>query len=162
MLILKAVGAVAVISSAIFWSSAQKSKDSARLKRLESQIAFVRFIRDKIDRYLAPITEIMRDCDGDILRGVCIGCADSECVDVQSLQILLKSGTYYSDGGEIMDSFLLDLGTSYREGEIAGCDTCIRGLCEVYERLKRELPRERKGRAVLALCLAAGIVIILI
>ena len=162
MLILKAVGAVAVISSAIFWSSAQKSKDSARLKRLESQITFVRFIRDKIDRYLAPITEIMRDCDEEILQGVCIGCADSACVDVQALQILLKSGTYYPDGGEIMDSFLLGLGTSYREGEIAGCDVCIRGLCEVYERLKKDLPRERKGRTVLALCLAAGIVIILI
>ncbi len=162
MIMLKAIGAAVILSSAVFWSAAQKKNDEARLKRLESQISFVRFIRDRIDRYLAPITEIMRECDEEVLRGVCIGCADSECVGVQALRVLLRSGEYYSDGGEIMDCFLGSLGSSYREGEIAGCDVCLRELGEVYEKLGRDLPRERKGRCVLALCLAAGIVIILI
>lgn len=162
MIMLKAIGAVVILSSAVFWSAAQKKNDEARMKRLESQIAFVRFIRDRIDRYLAPITEIMREFDEEVLRGVCIGCTDSECVDVQALRVLLRSGEYYSDGGEIMDGFLGSLGSSYREGEIAGCDVCLRELGAVYEKLGRDLPRERKGRCVLALCLAAGIVIILI
>lgn len=162
MIMLKAIGAAAILSSAVLWSAAQKKRDEARLKRLESQIAFVRFIRDRIDRYLAPITEILRECDGEVLRGVCIGCDESECVDVQALRVLLRSGEYYSDCGEIMDEFLSSLGSSYREGEIAGCDICLRELGAVYEKLERELPRERKGRCVLALCLAAGIVIILI
>ena len=162
MIIAKAVGAVVVLSSAVFWSASQKKKDVERLCRLESQIAFVRFIRDRIDRYLAPITEIMRDCDEGVIRGVCIGCENSECMDVQALRVLLRSGEYYSDGGEIMDSFLSSLGSSYREGEIVGCDICLRELTAIRERLEKELPRERKGRCVLALCLAAGIVIILI
>ena len=162
MIMVKAIGAAIILYSAVFWSAAEKKKDTARLERLESQIAFVRFIRDRIDRYLAPITEIMRDCDEEVLRGVCIGCADAECVDVQGLRVLLHSGEYYSDGGEIMDSFLSSLGSSYREGEIAGCEICLRELTALYEKLEKELPRERKGRCVLALCLAAGIVIILI
>ena len=162
MLIVKVVGAVAILSSAVFWSASQKKKDTERLRRLESQIAFVRFIRDRIDRYLAPITEILRSCDEDVICGICIGCEDSECMDIEALRRLLRSGEYYADGGEIMDSFLSSLGSSYREGEIAGCDICLRELDSIYKRLEKELPRERKGRCVLALCLAAGIVIILI
>ena len=162
MIMVKALGAVAVLSSAVLWSVTQKRTDALRLKRLESQISFVRFIRDRIDRYLAPITEIMRDCDEEVLRGVCIGCEESECIDVQALRLLLRAGEYYPDGGEVMDSFLSSLGSSYREGEIAGCDICLRELCAVYEKLEKDLPRERNGRCVLALCLAAGVVIMLI
>ena len=162
MLIVKVVGSVAILSSAVFWSASQKKKDTERLRRLEAQIAFVRFVRDRIDRYLAPITEILRSCDEGVLRGIRIGCEDSECMDIEALRRLLRSGEYYGDGGEIMDSFLSSLGSSYREGEIAGCDVCLRELDSVYKRLEKELPRERKGRCVLALCLAAGIVIILI
>ena len=162
MFILKAVGSVVVLSSAVLWSASQKKKDTERLRRLEAQIAFVRFVRDRIDRYLAPITEILRECDEGVLCDIRIGCERSECIDIEALRRLLRSGEYYADGGEILDSFLSKLGSSYREGEIAGCDVCLRELNSIYERLQKELPRERKGRCVLALCLAAGIVIILI
>lgn len=162
MFILKAVGSVVVLSSAVLWSASQKKKDAERLRRLEAQIAFVRFVRDRIDRYLAPITEILRECDEGVLCDIRIGCERSECIDIEALRRLLRSGEYYADGGEILDSFLSTLGSSYREGEIAGCDICLRELNSIYERLQKELPRERKGRCVLALCLAAGIVIILI
>ena len=162
MFILKAVGAVVVLSSAVLWSASQKKKDAERLRRLEAQIAFVRFVRDRIDRYLAPITEILRECDEGVLCDIRIGCERSECIDIEALRRLLRSGEYYADGGEILDSFLSTLGSSYREGEIAGCDICLRELNSIYEKFQKELPRERKGRCVLALCLAAGIVIILI
>ncbi len=162
MFILKAIGSVAILSSAVFWSVSQKKRDVERLRRLEAQIAFVRFVRDRIDRYLTPISEILRDCDESVLLGICIGCEESECIDIEALRRLLRSGDFYADGGEIMDSFLSSLGLSYREGELAGCDICLRELNSVYEKLQKELPRERKGRCVLALCLAAGIVIILI
>lgn len=162
MFILKAVGSAVILSSAVLWSAAQKKKDAERLRRLEAQIAFVRFVRDRIDRYLAPITEILRECDEGVLCDIRIGCERSECIDIEALRRLLRSGEYYADGGEILDSFLSTLGSSYREGEIAGCDICLRELNSIYERLQKELPRERKGRCVLALCLAAGIVIILI
>ena len=162
MFILKAVGSVVILSSAVLWSASQKKKDAERLRRLEAQIAFVRFLRDRIDRYLAPITEILRECDEGVLCDIRIGCERSECIDIEALRRLLRSGEYYADGGEVMDSFLSALGSSYREGEIAGCDICLHELNSIYERLQKELPRERKGRCVLALCLAAGIVIILI
>lgn len=162
MFILKAVGSVVILSSAVLWIASQKKKDAERLRRLEAQIAFVRFVRDRIDRYLAPITEILRECDEGVLCDIRIGCERSECIDIEALRRLLRSGEYYADGGEILDSFLSTLGSSYREGEIAGCDICLRELNSIYERLQKELPRERKGRCVLALCLAAGIVIILI
>lgn len=162
MLMLKAVGAAAILSSAVFWSSAQKKRDVERLRRLESQIAFVRFVRDRIDRYLSPISEIIRNCDEEVLRGVSIGCDGDGFIDLNALRTILRSGAYYSDGGETMDAFLASLGTSYRENEIVGCDVCLKELTAVYEKLEKELPRERKSRCVLALCLAAGVVIIFI
>ena len=158
----KAIGSAAILSSAVLWSMAQKKKDLERLARLEAQIAFVRFVRDRIDRYLSPINEILRNCDEKMLRGVCIGCEWSECMDVNAMRLLLRSSTYYSDGGDIMDSFLSSLGSSYRENELAGCEACIKGLNDLYGRLDKLLPLERKSSSVLAFCLAAGVVIIFI
>lgn len=162
MMIIKAVGAAAILSSAVFWSAAQKKHDAERLRRLESQISFVRLVRDRIDRYLSPISEIIRNCDEEVLRGVIIGCDEDEFIDLNALREILRYGKYFSDGGETMDSFLASLGSSYRENEIVGCDFCLKELTAVYEKLERELPRERKSRSVLALCLAAGVVIIFI
>lgn len=158
----KMIGAAALFSSVAALSLISKRRDAQRMKRLEGQMNFVRFVRDRIDRYLSPISEILRDCEKDILSSVLIGCeADGYC-DTEGLRAILRSGRYYSDGGSVFDSFLASLGSSYRENEIAGCDDCIKGLSAVYEKLSRELPKERKSRGVLLFCLAAAIVIILI
>lgn len=158
----KLIGAAALFSSVGGMTFISKKRDVERLRRLDGQMRFVRFVRDRIDRYLSPISEILRDCDGDILAALFIGCEKENYRDTDGLRAILRSGKYYSDGGAVFDSFLASLGSSYRENEIAGCDDCIKSLSAVYEKLSRELPKERKSRGVLLFCLAAAIVIILI
>ena len=138
-----------------------KKSDGLRLRRLVAQIEFVKFIRDRIERYLSPISEILRDCDHSVIADVLIGCPDEDFYDIDGMRSILSSGRFCSDGGRVFDSFLSALGSSYRENEIAACDGCIKDLGEIADKLKKELPRERKSRSVLLFCLAAAIVIIL-
>lgn len=158
----KLLGAAALFSSVAGVAFISKRRDSERLRRLEGQMRFVRFVRERIDRYLSPISEILRDCDEDTFSALFIGCETGDYRDTDGLRAILRSGKYYSDGGAVFDSFLASLGSSYRENEIAGCDDCIKSLSAVYDKLSRELPKERKSRIVLLFCLAAAIVIILI
>ncbi len=157
----KLAGSAIMFSSVAAFAYRNKKRDGLRLRRLRGQIGFVRFVRDRIERYLSPISEILRDCDAEVIDGVFIGCAEDDFYDIDGMRRILSSGEYYSDGGRVFDLFLAALGSSYRENEIAACDECIKELSEISDRLKKELPRERKSRSVLLFCLAAAIVIIL-
>lgn len=162
-LALKLIGGASLFASVSIISLNAKRRDGERLARLESQIRFVRFVRERIDRYLLPIGEILRECDKDLLDTLCIGCQkEFEATDADGLRAILHSGQYYADGGEMFDSFLARLGSSYREDEVAACDECIRELSGIKSKLALELPKERKSRAVLGFCLAAALIIILI
>ncbi len=157
----KAVGALLLFCAVGILALSGRSRDRERLKRLVAQLRFVSFVRDQIDRYLTPISEILRRADGEMIAQMTLGC-EGGFADIEGLRALLRGGEYYSDGGAVFDSFLSSLGSSYREGELAGCDACFKELSAVMEKLSRELPRERKSRTVLSLCLAAALAIILI
>lgn len=157
----KLAGAAFLFFSAAASAFVRRSKDMMRLKRIEAHISFVRFVRDRIDRYLSPITEILRDCNDEIKKGILLGCDESEYFDIEGLRVLLRSGQFYSDGGKRFDSYLSSLGSSYRENEVAECDACINDFKEIQNNLQKELPRERKSKNVLTFCFAAAIVIIL-
>ena len=157
----KLVGCVMLFTSVAATSLINKKRDGERLRRIRAQIAFVRFVRDRIERFLSPIGDILRDCDRKILSEMLIGCESDEFFDVEGLRRMLLSGTYYSDGGKIFDAFLGTLGSSYREEEVSGCNSCIKDLEAVLHKLETDLPKERKSRGVLRFCFAAAIVIIL-
>ena len=159
--LLKALGALLLFTSALIWSEKNRQTGKERLSRLRGQIAFVGFIRERIERYLLPISQIIKECDSKVMDAVTMGCDGSEYADVEGLRTLLRSGKYYSDGGAAFDRFLSTLGASYREDEVAGCDDCLKSLNTLYDRLSREIPKDVKSRAVLAFCLCAAIVIIL-
>ncbi len=159
--LLKTVGALFLFASTGEWTAKNKRQGRERLRRLRGQIAFVSFVRERIERYLLPISQIIEECDKKTADAVVIGCDEREYFDIEGLRAILRTGRYYSDGGAEFDRFLSSLGASYREDEIAGCDACIKELTAICEKLSKELPKEEKSRSVLAFCLAAAIVIIL-
>ncbi len=161
-LVLKAAGAVLLFVSTGVWTAKNKRVGKERLRRLRGQIALVGFVRERIERYLLPISQIISECDEAIAEAVVIGCEEGEYLDIEGLRALLRTGCYYADGGRAFDMFLSSLGSSYREDELAGCDACIKELSAIYEKLSREIPKDEKSRAVLTFCLAAAIVIILL
>ena len=160
-LMIKAVGASLLFLSSGIWTAKIKRQGKERLSRLRGQIEFVTFVRERIERYLLPISQIIEECDPKTASAVVIGCEDGEYFDIEGLRAVLRTSVYYSDGGADFDRFLSSLGVSYREDEIEGCDVCIRELTSICEKLSKEIPREEKSCAVLAFCLAAAIVIIL-
>lgn len=157
----KLAGTALMLSAVAAFIFTSKKREAARRRRISGQIAFVRFVRERIDRYLSPVSEILRDCDAAILADAFIGCEMSTYCDIDGMRAILRSGEFFSDGGAIFDAFLASLGTSYRESEIAACECCIGDLAEILESLKTSLPREGKSRGVLLFCLVAAIVIIL-
>jgi hypothetical protein len=157
----KLAGCVILFSSVASMSLLNKKRDTERIRRLRAQINFVHFVRDRIERFLSPIGDILRDCERELLSDVLIGCEGSEFFDTDGLRKTLASGIYYPDGGKIFDSFLSTLGSSYREEEVSGCNLCIKDLETVLHKLETELPKERKSRGVLRFCFVAAIVIIL-
>lgn len=157
----KLAGCAMLFTSVAATSLINKKRDGERLRRIRAQIAFVRFVRDRIERFLSPIGDILRDCDRKILSEMLIGCEKDEYFDLEGLRRILLTGTYYSDGGKIFDAFLGTLGSSYREEEVSGCNLCIKDLETVLHKLETDLPKERKSRGVLRFCFAAAIVIIL-
>ena len=160
-LMIKAVGASLLFVSAGIWTLKNMRRGKERLRRLRGQIEFVTFVRERIERYLLPISQIIEECDPKTASAVVIGCEDGEYFDIEGLRAVLRTGVYYSDGGADFDRFLSSLGASYREDEIAGCDACIKELTAICERLSKDIPKEEKSRTVLSFCLAAAIVIIL-
>lgn len=157
----KLTGCAIMFSSVAAIGVTNKKRDGERLRRLRAQISFVRFVRDRIERFLSPIGDIIRDCDRALLSDLLIGCESKDFFDTEGLRAILASGTYYSDGGKIFDSLLSTLGSSYREEEVADCNACIKDLEALLNKLETDLPKERKSRGVLRFCFAAAIVIIL-
>ena len=157
----KLSGCVILFSSVAAMSILNKKRDGERLRRLRAQIAFVRFVRDRIERFLTPIGDIIKDCDRGLLNDVMIGCEGGDFFDTDGMRATLASGIYFSDGGKIFERFLSTLGMSYREEEVADCNLCIKDLEAVLHKLETDLPKERKSRGVLRFCFAAAIVIIL-
>ena len=157
----KLAGCALLFASSAAVSIQNKKRDEERLRRLRAQIAFVTFVRDRIERFLAPVGDIIRDCDRALISDLLIGCEAREFFDADGLRALIASGIYYSDDGKIFDSFLASLGSSYREEEVASCNACIKELEGRLRKLEAELPKERKSRGVLRFCFAAAIVIIL-
>ena len=160
-LMLKAAGALLLFASAGIWTAKNKRVGRERLLRLRGQIAFVGFVRERIERYLLPISPIIKECDKTVSDAVVIGCDSVDYRDIEGLRALLRTGRYYSDAGKEFDSFLSALGASYREDELVGCDACIKELSALYQKLSVEIPKDEKSHAVLAFCLSAAIVIIL-
>jgi hypothetical protein len=160
-LAVKLVGSALLLASSVAFNLRNVRRDGERLRRLSAQIAFVRFVRDRIERFLTPIGEIIRDCDGAILDDMLLGCSEAEFHDTASLRAVLRGGAYYSDGGRVFDSFLADLGSSYREDEVSACNAFIKDTEALLGKLRTELPKESKSRSVLSFCFVAAIVIIL-
>ena len=163
----KALGAAAIFGAIGAASYVTGLRDAARMRRLDSLISLISFVREQIDRYLTPVSDILRRCDPEVLEGCFIGCSMVDLKstlpgDMQEFVNAIAEGEYVADGREALVSFASDFGRSFREEELRSCDVCLDALRKTRTRLAEELPRERRSRTVLGFCIAAAIIIILI
>jgi hypothetical protein len=161
----KITGAFALLGGGAYAAYTESARDRARLYRMDCLIALVKQLRTKIERYLTPVGEILRQCDAEVIKG-CFTGVDSlpreRPRDVGELVFQIRRGTYFEDGKDALCALAERLGRSYREDSVRECDECVRELEAVRATLASELPKKRKTRAVMGLCAAAAAVIVII
>lgn len=161
----KITGAFALLGGGAYAAYTESARDRARLYRMDCLIALVKQLRTKIERYLTPVGEILRQCDAEVLKGCLTGvdsCPRERPRDVGELVFQLRRGAYFEDGGDALCALAERLGRSYREESVRECEECVRELEAVRATLASELPKKRKTRAVTGLCAAAAALIVII
>ena len=165
-LLCKLAGSSVIFASVGGAVLAGKKRETERLLRLDSLIALIGFAREQVDRYLTPVSEILRRCDPELLAGCLRGCAgiSEKWVprDMPELVRVLGSGSYAADGRQAMAEFAAVFGRSFREEELHCCDRCAGELIRLRKELAVSLPEKRRSRTVIGVCAAAAAVIILL
>ena len=104
-LLFKLAGALALLGGGAYAAYTESARDRARLYRMDCLITLVKQMRTKIERYLTPVGEILRQCDAELLRG-CLtgvdGCPNERPHDVDELVFSLRRGAYFEDGKDAL------------------------------------------------------------
>ena len=156
-MLIKLFGAAMVIASGLLASRAIVSLEMEKNDQLDSFIALIRYIRNRIDCYSIPIDKILAECPEEIFEQ--IGGKESDMTFGQLLERkrLLLDG----EARRILGEFSETLGRNYRERQIKLCDGAISSLELLRESEKKKYIAKKK--TVNALCIAAaGLVVILL
>ena len=155
-MIIKLVGAVMILASSLTAARTLTSLEKEKAERLDSFIALIRYIRNRIDCYSLPIDKIFFDCPDDILDP--LGGKEPR----MSFDGLLsrKNVTVSEEARNILAEFSKTLGKNYRERQIKLCDGTIAALESLRDAEKKKYNAKKK--TVNALCFAFGGMIILL
>lgn len=155
-----------VLSGVIIGYCHNRKRISQRLARLDALADFAAFAGDQIDRYLTPSPEIFRRYEPERLRECLIGCpeVDNRLLpgNMEDFYRILREGEFFFDGKKEIGEFCGNFGRSYREEELRACRDCAGALISLREKLGAELPAKLRNDTVLAFCIAAAAVIVLI
>ncbi len=128
-----------------------------KLRVLDCWIDLIFFIRTQIDCYLMPIGEILRVAEPSLLRGcACGGKALSLPSLLQNTQRWLEPEAH-----RLIESFVREIGGSYREEQVKRCDHYLASLSRVREKQMEALPSKARVSAALCVCASLGVAILL-
>ena len=155
-MMVKLAGAVMIIISCLTTARTLTSLEKEKSDQLDSFIALIRYIRNRIDCYSIPIDKIFAECPDDIFDH--LGGKEAG----MSFDGLLsrKNVTVSEDARGILEEFSKTLGKNYRERQIKLCDGAISSLESLRDGEKKKYNAKKK--TVNALCLAAGGMVILL
>lgn len=148
-LLILGVGAVSAVSAAKY--------EKRKLSVSDAWIDLIFYIRGQIDCYLTPLADILSSGESALLRA-CLSNGDET-----DLSAILRSSSVYLDGESkrLLESFVREIGTSYREEQVRRCDYYITALREQRERIARDAPVRIRLAVTLCLCIALGSAILL-
>lgn len=149
MTALKILGILAVLFAGGIGAFSTVRYERRRLRVLDRWIDMIRYIRVQIDCYLTPLHEILAKFSP--------GTSD---IDLSSL---LDSSRIYLDTDSIrlLESFIREIGGSYREEQLRNCDYCLGELRHKREKVSAELPMRQRLTVTLCACLSIGTAILL-
>ena len=157
MIIVKILGAVLILSVGGIAAFSAVRYEKKRLRVIDGWIDLILYIRSQIDCYLTPIDAILQredrpspdEANGEGAR--------------TDLPAILNASRVYLDGDakRLLERFVCEIGSSYREDQLKRCDYCVNALRTQRERIAAELPRRTRLCSALCLCVAIGTAILL-
>jgi hypothetical protein len=156
-MILKLCGCLFVLTSGTFGAFSLVKYQKTKLRVLDAWIDLIFFIRTQIDCYLMPIGEILQSAEPSLLS-IC-ACGKKAV----SLSTLLQGAQRWlePEAHRLLDSFIREIGSSYREEQVKRCDYYTERLSHVREKQMEALPSKTRGSAVLCICASLGVAILL-
>jgi len=157
MIFLKLLGALLILGTGALCAHGAVRYEKKRLRVIDAWIDLIFYIRSRIDCYLMPLGEILAE-SRQTLPELCV--PKGEATD---LHAILHSSAIYLDGDakRLLDGFVREIGSSYREEQVRRCDYYITALRTLREKSATELPMRMRLSATLSLCIALGTAILL-
>lgn len=149
-MIYKLFGTALVLGASVVSASTLVGEERHKIVELETYIELLRYIRNQIDLYSAPLGKIFLGCQDSILRKLSI----TERVNSFG-EILEKSALKVGeDSKKTLCEFANSLGKNYRDVQIKLCDKTIGELEGQKKSLEAAFASRRK--TIIALCFGLG------
>ena len=155
-MIIKLIGAAMVLASCLATARTITSFEKTKCEQIDSFIALIKYIRNRIDCYSIPMDKIFAECPAELLETLG-GRTDSPCFEEL---LRRKSILVDGEGRHILEEFSESLGKNYRDRQIKLCDSAISSLEAVRAAESKNYTSKRK--TVNALCIVAGGMVIIL
>ncbi|MBQ8311217.1 MAG: hypothetical protein IJX80_09435 [Clostridia bacterium] len=157
MIALKLLGALLILGVGAICARGATQYEKKRIRVIDGWIDLIFYIRSKIDCYLMPLGEILAE-GRQTLPEFCI--PQNESTD---LHAILRASAVYLDGDakSLLESFVREIGNSYREEQVRRCDYYITALRNLREKSASELPMRLRLSVTISLCVALGAAVLL-
>lgn len=148
-LLILGVGAVSAISAVKY--------EKMKLSVTDGWIDLIFYIRGQIDCYLTPLSEILSDEESAHFKATLSDKSETD------LSAILRSSSIYLDGESkrLLERFVREIGTCYREEQVRRCDYYITALRAQRERIAKDTPIRIRLAITLCFCIAVGSAILL-
>ena len=154
---LKFLGALLILSVGVFAAFISVQYEKKRLTVVDGWIDLILYIRGQIDCYLMPLDDILSGGDRALFEA-CM--SPSNAADLPA--ILDASGIYLDgDGKRLVEGFVREIGSGYREEQLKRCDFFIASLRAQREKIAAALPLRVRLCATLCICIALATAILL-
>lgn len=157
MLMIKLTGCALIIGGGLYMAISAKRFEKRKMKQLDAFIALIVYIKGQIDCFSAPVDDILRRADPELLMDCgCVGTPTGFSGLLENCEMLQNA-----EVRTLLEGFADELGGSFREQQISRCDYYLERLDAQRNSQLPESKKNTKLQAVLWLCAAAGVVTVL-
>ena len=151
---LKIFGIVLLLCGGALLTSSINKKAAARLELTEGWIDLISYIKNRVELFSLPISDILRECSTEQLRR-CGYVGVKRPVDL--LSMLEKTERADVETQQIVESFSREFGKCYRKEQVKRCEICIAQLEIQRNRMKEQLPTRKRLTATLCMSGCLGV-----
>ena len=159
---MKLAGGFLIVVSLVMTYKKYTRHQQKKMEQIRSFVYLIRHIRQMIDCYAMPLSDILASADPAVLAA-CLGLdmaghpPPALAGDRPITSMVEESRLYLEPETErLLTTLTGELGSTYRAEQVARCDHYLRALTEERRKLGDSLPA--RLRAVCTLCLCSAVV----